>query len=177
MIDQWVAWTARLTVLLYSIRVVSDVLSGGSDLRSDESSQTRSLRQIARWAWTFGAVVNVTHLLIALGGVHGWSHRAALLHTAEQTERVVGVAFGGGVFANYLFSAFWILDALVWWRTGVDWAYRSRFYFWLVHSLFAFFIFNATVVFGPDYWKGIGAAFMIVLLLAWRLRKRFGQPE
>ena len=32
---------------------------------------------------------------------HDWSHAAALEHTANQTQDVVGVHWGGGLYFNY----------------------------------------------------------------------------
>ena len=38
-----------------------------------------------------------------------------MLETARQTAAVYGVAWGGGVYVNYLFVGVWLAE-LLWWR-------------------------------------------------------------
>ena len=63
------------------------------------------------------------HILIAMSHHHRWSHEAAVLETARQTAAVYGLAWGGGVYVNYLFVGVWLAE-LVWWR--IDPAALSR---------------------------------------------------
>ena len=54
---------------------------------------------------------------------------------------------------NYAFSLFWVIDVGQWWLRGPSWPYRSRIYYAILHGVFAFMVFNGTVVFGPPAWR------------------------
>lgn len=84
----------------------------------------------------------------------------------EQTAKLTGVPYGGGLYWNYVFTVIWVADA-GWWGMNPD-SYRVRPR-WLdasVHSFLAFLFFNATVVFGngPIRWAAIFvlAAFVVL---------------
>jgi hypothetical protein len=59
----------------------------------------------------------------------------------------------------------------LWWRRAVRHQQTPRAVFWSVHALFAFMLFNATVVFGPPFWRWI-VAFAVIALLAGRVLTR-----
>jgi hypothetical protein len=113
-------------------------------------------RSTARWFWTIGCALYLLHVAAAFAFFHDWSHTAAYRHTAEQTAHVTGLEWGGGLYVNYAFTLFWLVDTACWWLVGIDWPYRSRAYFVALQGVFAFLMFNATVVFGPPYWRWIG---------------------
>jgi hypothetical protein len=112
------------------------------------------------------------HVLAAFAYFHAWSHDAAYRHTADATEAVVGFQWGGGLYVNYAFTIFWAADTILWWLGGTSFPYRSRTYFWTVHGVFAFMVVNATVVFGPPYWKWAAVAVAAVLVAAYWLGRR-----
>lgn len=122
------------------------------------------------WPWyasAAGLVLAILHTLLSFDVVHGWSHDDAVLNTAMQTRAVFGVAFGAGVYVNYLFFVVWLVD-LVWWRHagGID--RRSQ---WPALGLQAFYlliIVNAAVVFASGWRRLGGATLVLVLLAAWR---------
>ena len=155
-------WTARVAVACYLARILVDAGFG------------RSSRVVARTFWTAGCLVLVVHVLCALNFVHDWSHTAAMRHTAAQTEQVVGLRWGGGLYVNYVFAAVWMADTIGWWWRGPDSAYHPRIRFWVLHAFFAFIVFNATVVFGPRYWKWIAVAVAALLaaLFSRRMKDR-----
>jgi hypothetical protein len=70
----------------------------------------------ARWAlpaYWIGFALALTHFLAAFSWHYGWSHARAVAVTAEQTARVFGINWGGGVWVNYAFLAAWLTDASV----------------------------------------------------------------
>ena len=128
---------------------------------------------VPAWAWTIsfaGAMLCAVHILIAFGHHHHWSHSAAIDETARQTASVYGVAWGGGVYVNYVFVAAWLAD--LWW-----WQWRPSHYFarrpaivWSLRAFFFTIIFNATVVFATTRMRVVAVALMVILVLAWLRR-------
>ena len=161
-------WTVRLAVACYLIRVVLDVV------HARRTGGVGIARQ-ARWSWTVGCALYLLHVVCAFGFYHQWSHEAAYRHTARQTAEVIGIAWGGGLYFNYAFTLLWILDLAAWWLRDLDSPYRSSPYFWTLHGVFAFMMFNATVVFGPPFWRwlaGIIALLLMVIAVVAHIRAR-----
>jgi hypothetical protein len=127
-------------------------------------------RPVAGWAWPIscaGAILCVVHIVIAFGHHHHWSHSAAVEETARQTASVYGVAWGGGVYVNYVFVAAWIVD-LWWWRTRPsDYFARRPVVAWALRAFFLIIIFNATVVFASPRMRMAGALLSLALVLIW----------
>jgi hypothetical protein len=132
-----------------------------------------SLRMQARKAWTFGCAWFLAHVLCAFAFQYGWSHATAYSETARQTNAVVGVDAGGGVFVSYLFTLAWATDACWWWLDEAGHRRRP----WLLtaawQGFFFFIVFNGTVVFehGPARWLGaLICGGLVLLWLGTRLR-------
>jgi len=158
-------WTVRLAVACYLARVVLDLPGGRT-----RTWTTRT--QHVRWFWTAGCILLVVHILCAFGFYHRWSHQAAYRHTAEQTAAVTGLDWGGGLYVNYAFALFWAVDVAVWWRRGRQFPCRSRGYLTALHSVFALMMINATVVFGPPFWRWLAPAVLLLLAIAYLRRRR-----
>ena len=124
----------------------------------------------ARLAWTVACVGLLAHVACAFHFYHGWSHRAAYLDTARQTDEVFGLDWGGGLYINYALLTGWVLDVTWWWTRGLE-AYRRRPWpltaAW--QGFLIFIVFNATVVFktGPTRWAGL--CLCLGLCLVWWL--------
>lgn len=122
------------------------------------SKGRRGWDRAARAAWTAGCVSLLAHSASAFHFYHGWSHDAAHLDTARQTNEVFGLDWGGGLYVNYALLAAWVIDVSWWWLRGLD-SYRRRPWpltaAW--HGFLLFIFFNATVVFksGPARWAGL----------------------
>jgi hypothetical protein len=135
------------------------------------------LRTIARgdhgggcswWLWTGGGLLCVLHMIAALGVRHGWNHDAAVRATATQAESVYGVAWGGGVYVNYVFAAMWLGEA-IWWRTNVrSFVRRSRAVTLLVRAFYLLILTNAAIVFAPPVRRLWGVAMIAALMWVWR---------
>ncbi len=126
----------------------------------------------SRWIWTLGCAALWLHIAAAFHFIHDWSHADALRQTAEQTEKLTGWAFGDGVYFNYAFAMLWLMDVVFWWRKGLHEASQSPARFWTMHAIFAFMMFNATVVFGPAYWRYVGVIYAGLLIAVWAIQRR-----
>jgi len=158
-------WSVRLAVACYLGRVTLDIGLPGD-------SQSRSIRQTARWLWTIGCILYLTHVICAFEFFHDWSPARALGHTAAQTEALVGFRWGGGVYFNYAFTVLWLADTIAWWVGDMDTHCRGRGYFWTLHAVFAFMVFNATVVFGPPMWRWVAVIVGVVFTIVYFLPRR-----
>jgi hypothetical protein len=152
--DLLIAWSARVVVVFYLLRLAADVLI----------ADPRQRDRCARWAWTVGCGVYLIHVAFAFQFLHHWSHAAAVEHAARRTFEVTGVEFGGGIYVNYAFTLLWVADVVLWWRRSLAGKSISPVYYWAVHAVFGFMMFNATVVFGPAFWKWIAAAALSVIV-------------
>jgi hypothetical protein len=119
-------------------------------------------------AWTLGAGLCVLHMGIALGARHGWNHAAAVAETARQTEEVYGLAWGGGVYVNYLFAALWLAEA-AWWRADPrSYFRRPRWSSWLLRGFYFVILVNAALVFASPAGRIAGVPLVLALAWTWR---------
>ena len=147
-------WTVRLAVACYVLRLSVDVTGWRSPWAN----------RAALWLWTTGYGSLLTHVICAFQFYHEWSHFAAYEHTARLTAVAVGIDWGGGLYLNYLFIGVWMADVTALWRVGDAYIERRRVY-WTVQAIVAFMIVNATIVFGPPFWKWVALAVAVGLLL------------
>src|SRR6185295_9886321 len=100
------------------------------------------------------------------------SHAAALKSTALQTEEMLGVAWGGGLYLNYAFAVVWIADSIWSWRGMERYETRHRLVEWFIQGFLGFMAFNGTVVFasGAVRWVATGAG--LALVAAWLIAGR-----
>jgi hypothetical protein len=126
----------------------------------------------SRWAWTVGCGLYLMHVCAAFQFRHHWSHTDAYLATAQQSEAVVGLYWGGGIYANYFFTAVWLGDAVWWWLRPRAYLDRPR---WLnagIHGYLGFIAFNATVVFAQGWSQWFGVLACMLLIGTWVLERR-----
>jgi len=123
-----------------------------------------------RTAWTIGAVAAVVHSALAFHLRHGWSHDAAWADTARQTEAVLGLDWGGGVFFNYAFLFLWTADADWWHAHARSFARRPRVIDAFVRGFLWFMFLNGAVVFVPGWRSAVGAAAVLAVAVAWYRR-------
>ena len=144
----------------------------------------RTRRPAVAWArpvWLLGATAYLAHVAAAFATHHGWSHAAAYAYTAARTEALLGLAWGGGLWANYAFTVLWAGEALWWGTMPGSYARRARAWMPAVRGAFIFMIVNGAVVFvdGPGRWLGI--AIVAALIAIWRAdgraNGRSGQPK
>ena len=159
--DLAIRWTVRVAMALY---VMSLVLSGLAGTR-------QSWLVAARLAWSLGCLAYLAHVACAFEYAHHWSHPDAYAATARQTEEIVGLKFGGGLYANYAFTLVWMLDVCWWWAGIERYRARPRWVAWTVYGFLGFIAVNATVVFptGAIRWFGIGACVLLAAVWGRRL--------
>lgn len=128
----------------------------------------------ARLLWTLACIGLLVHVASAFYFYHGWSHEAAYRDTARQTDEVVGINWGGGLYVNYALLILWIVDVIWWWWAGLN-AYRNRARVISVawHAFLIFIVFNATVVFGDGVVRWTGLLICTGLCVVWL----FAQPR
>jgi hypothetical protein len=152
---------AILAVWCYLLRVVLDVWGFPSP----------RIARVNRVVWTIGCAALWLHIAAAFHFIHDWSHANAVRETAGQTRELTGWDFGGGVYVNYAFAILWLWDAAFWWRRAAD-VPQSPARVWAIHAVFAFMMVNATVVFGPAYWRYVGGVYAGLLIGFWIIRRR-----
>lgn len=132
------------------------------------SRNRRNWDATARLAWTIACAALLAHVAFAFHFFHSWSHDDAYLETARQTDEVIGLNWGGGLFINYALVTGWVLDTICWWVVGLE-GYRARSWplvaVW--RGFLIFIIFNATVVFKTGFLRWAGLFVCLALGLAW----------
>ena len=159
--DMIVHWSARLAVACYLARILCDT----------RAPRTASMQKAARLYWTIGCVIFVIHVAAAFHFEHGWDHARAFEHTAERTKEMTGWNSGVGLYVNELFLCLWLVDTVAWWR-DLAWPLTHRKVYWFIQSIFAFLMFQATIVFGPFFWKPFGGLILVVLTMERYSRRR-----
>jgi len=163
-------WSVRVAVALYALAVAGMLLG----------ERRRWWRTAARWAWTLACAAYLAHVGCAFQFFHGWSHAAAYAETARRTEEMFGLAWGGGLYLNYLFTAVWVGDVLWWWAAPAAYQVRPRWLGWAVHGFLAFMIFNGAVVFATGLVRWVALAVCLGLGSLWLsqiiTKRRRGPP-
>jgi hypothetical protein len=151
-------WTVRVALALYVLSLALRVTATGRCHRLD----------LARLLWTAGCLAFLLHTACAFQFYHHWSHRAAYEATARRTAEVVGLDWGGGLYANYGFAALWAADACWWWFGPKRYLARPRGLEWALQGFLGFMAFNATVVFGAGAVRcaGLAACLFLAAVLA-----------
>lgn len=159
--EGWMRWTIRAAIVCILLRWIAR-------WRNTARAETPSAAEC--WLWALGLVFYLVHVLLAFHVVHHWSHQDAWQRTAEQTARLTGIRRGEGIWANHLFTIIWTADVIRLIRARVARKPTSR---WLDRAsfvVFAFMVFHATVVFGPDHYRWLAIPVLLMLFLVWRRR-------
>jgi hypothetical protein len=125
-----------------------------------------------RFLWTAGCALFLVHVAAAFHYVHNWSHQAAVQTTATETQQLLGIAFGEGLWFSYAFVLLWLLDTLWWWISDTTWERRPRALNFALHGYLLFIAFNGAVVFeaGPTRLVGLLVTPLLLFLMFRRLR-------
>jgi hypothetical protein len=126
----------------------------------------------ARAWWTAALACTLAHAAAAFHWRHGWSHAAAHADTARQLGAAIGWAWGGGLYVNYAFYLVWIADAAWWWVAPARYARRPPWVTTAVSGFILFVVLNGAVVFARGPVRLIGAAVVLLVLVAWYSRGR-----
>lgn len=123
-------------------------------------------RHLCRTVWTLGCSSFLIHVIAAFHVHYHWSHTVALEETARQTAELTGRAVGGGLYANYLFAALWVFDAIWWWSAPESHRRRSRWIDVGLHGFMLFILFNGAVVFVDTPLRWLGLAVTVAAIAA-----------
>lgn len=119
----------------------------------------------ARFAWTAGLLLYLTHIVFAFDAFYDWSHHVAMEITANETAAVIGLETGFGLWVNYAFGLILSLDVLRQWRSG------TRRYALAIDWLVIFMIVNGAIIFADGITRLYGAGLVLaVIALRWRRR-------
>jgi hypothetical protein len=146
------SWTARIALLWYVLAL---------------SVRETRRPNMSRLMWTCGCVSYLLHVACAFQFVHHWSHAEAYAATARQTAEVVGLDWGGGLYANYAFTLLWAGDVCWWWVRPGRYLAQPRSIEWSAQAFLGFMWFNATVVFGRGSTRWVGLAACLFLAVLW----------
>ena len=123
---------------------------------------SKSLRAV----WTISCAFFVAHVVSAFHYSYHWSHTEAIQSTARQTDELLGMRFGEGLYFSYGFLLLWIADVFFWWRSPERYLSRPRWLFLTVHAYLFFIAFNGAVVFKSGATRVAGitatAAFIVI---------------
>ena len=154
-------WTIRLALACLVIYFAGQMLNAAYGVGKNETHQPRRKFAALRWIWTVGCLLFLAHVACAFHFTHHWSHTHAWEHTAAETQRMIGFAFGNGLYVSYCFLVLWVADVIC------SWLSFSR-PVWLLAAvyLFMFFIaFNGAIVFEEGPTRAVGIVVCAVLLL------------
>jgi hypothetical protein len=101
------SWTIRLALLGYALYITLLLTRTG-----------RTQPHLGRAIWTAACILFLVHVACAFHFYHHWSHSAAWQKTADETEQLLGVPFGDGIYFSYAFLILWVLDVLWLWTPG-----------------------------------------------------------
>lgn len=124
----------------------------------------------SRWLrglWTVSCLAFLIHVVSAYHFEYRWDHQEAVTRTAEQTKNLLGVAFGEGLYFNYVFMFVWIADVVFWWSGTDRYPARPMWLTLIVHGYLFFIAFNGAVVFKSGVTRVVGllgSAVLAVLL-------------
>jgi hypothetical protein len=149
-------WTVRIAIVLYVAAL----------------AMRRDAPRASRLVWSGGCLAYLLHVAAAFHYYHHWSHAEAYESTAKQTNDVVGLDWGGGLYVNYAFTLVWIVDVIWWWIAEKRYLTRPRVVEWAIQLFLGFIVFNATVVFASGFsrWFGISACILLTLVWLWPRR-------
>lgn len=117
------------------------------------------------YAYAASVLLVIHHIVIAFRWSHGGSLAAALAHTAQETEAVVGLPIAWGLYFNFVFVA--VLAADVAWLHHVgDWQQRRpRWLAKLVDLFLVGIVLMSTIVFEDGWVRWLAAAITIGLVI------------
>ncbi len=126
----------------------------------------------ARLLWTAGMLLAMLHVAAAFQFRHGWSQESAFRETARQTEELLGIRFGGGLYVNYAFLAVWLGDVTWWWLRPASFEGRPRSLDAAIRLFLLFMFVNGAIVFANGPVRLLGGAAVLALATAWYLGRR-----
>jgi len=131
--------------------------------------------RMLRVLWTISCAFFVAHVVSAFHYSYHWSHAEAIRSTAKQTQDLLGMEFGEGLYFSYVFLVLWIADVISWWRKPLKYVSRPTWLSLAVHGYLFFIAFNGAVIFKSGITRigGILAVMAFAAIAAKRLSVRW----
>ncbi|MAI30283.1 MAG: hypothetical protein CMM07_01275 [Rhodopirellula sp.] len=158
-----IQWSVRASVMFVYVRLLYRLWRG--------TPATPYQRSVEYHLWFTGFLLLVLHVLLSFHFVHHWMHSDAWNRTATETENLIGVRSGNGVWANYLMLVFWGMDLFRLNKARKRGRITNLSADRVVAFFFGFMFINATVVFGPSGYRYLAFPALILLLSVWRLNR------
>ena len=150
-------WTIRLALACLAVYFAARLLGYGA--RPYQTPRGERMFTTLRWIWTIGCVLFLAHVACAFQFTHHWSHSHAWEHTAAETERLMGFAYGDGIYFSYLFLVLWVVDVIALWVC----CFRPS---WLILPVYLFIFFialNGAIVFEDGPTRPVGLVVVAAL--------------
>lgn len=172
-------WTIRIALICMFVTFVlllakptdakpTDWSIDGSEEEAElcKRPKQQSHLEIASGVWLIGSFASLLHAIATMVLVHQGSHDAAVEHTAQQTEDLLGIAVGSGIYFNYVFVLVWLLDAFWWTAAPRSYRTRNRGWNWFVYGFLIFIAINGSIVFESGWirWFSLGGAIVLGFL-------------
>lgn len=171
LVQQLARWAIRVAVTMYVCRIARELYE-----RNDLAARWIPSRAVLLFS-VAGCGFYLIHVALAFEGFHDWSHDAAVRFTAEETQRVLGIERGEGVWVNYAFTLIWIADCI---RLALARHRDLPTKLWhdgTIHVVFAGMMFSATVVFGPSIYRWLALPVAVIWFAAWRASSGRDTPD
>ena len=143
--DLWIQWSIRASCALVYVRLLYRLGS--------RRGIPRSPGRLERGLWVLAFLLFALHVCLAFHHIHQWQHNNAWQRTAVETESLMGVRRGDGIWANYLMLLIWGFDVVRVHRASRSHLATSARIDRLVGWFIGFMFFNATFVFGPVFYR------------------------
>lgn len=173
--DSLILWSIRAALLCYVAVLIGSLWLGPLAKLPANHAWLRA----SRWLWTIGCGLFFVHMFAALNYYHHWDWSHVLSDTAQQTEALIGMPFGEGIYFSFLFAGIWLVDVVAWWCWGNKYLRRPRALALGVHAYLFFIAFNGAIVFesGVTRWGGLVACVVLAILGLRLLRLRAAATE
>ena len=125
----------------------------------------KSTDRLTAILWLVGALLSMYHSLGSIATIYHGSQTMAFEATAQETEELLGIRFGAGLYVNYAFVFVWLVDALI--RVVSPAIYRQlpKAYRYFTNGFLIFIAINGAIVFQSGWIRGIGLACVAMLLI------------
>jgi len=162
-VDFSIQWSIRSCVALVYARLIYRLWRG-----VPAKTQQRS-REFYFWFIAF--LLFGLHVCLSFHFVHHWLHSDAWNRTATETENLIGIRSGDGIWANYLMLVLWAMDLLRLYKDKQTSRIPSFTMDRAVAFFFGFMFLNATVVFGPIGYRYLACPALFLVVHLWRVQE------
>lgn len=120
--------------------------------------------------WLVGAILSFCHSAGALATFHHGSQITAFRSTAQQTQDLIGIRIGEGLFVNYAFVMVWLIDAMICIVAPRRYHKLPQAYFYIVKCFLVFIAINGAIVFQGGWTRWIGILCVLIWIVVWKNR-------